>query len=54
MVAKLAKHMGLSMQEDDGQRIGRASAYGEAVALRIGWAWEAATDWRPRGPAMVV
>jgi hypothetical protein len=54
MVAKLAKHANLSMQQDDGRRIGRVCAYGEAVALRIGWAREAATDWRRRGPAMVV
>jgi aspartyl-tRNA(Asn)/glutamyl-tRNA(Gln) amidotransferase subunit A len=28
-------------------------AYDEAVALRIGWAWQAATDWHTRVPAMV-
>jgi aspartyl-tRNA(Asn)/glutamyl-tRNA(Gln) amidotransferase subunit A len=28
-------------------------AYDEATALRIGWAWQAATDWHDRVPAMV-
>jgi aspartyl-tRNA(Asn)/glutamyl-tRNA(Gln) amidotransferase subunit A len=28
-------------------------AYDEAMALRIGWAWQSATDWHERVPAMV-
>ena len=29
------------------------SGYNEAMALRIGWAWEQSTDWQAMKPAMV-